>query len=96
MSRSLGDVLAHRVGVSSEPDVSTYSLSLTDRFIIIGSDGVWDFISSEEAVMLVASCNSPEEATRLLVDTAHARWMVEEEGVVDDITCIVVALSANA
>ena len=93
MSRALGDVLAHRVGVSSEPDVTTHELSPNDRFIILASDGVWEFITSEEAVEMVASCNSPEEASKLLVEEAHKRWMVEEEGVVDDITCVIVAFS---
>mmetsp|Transcript_2397 Transcript_2397/g.8829 ORF Transcript_2397/g.8829 Transcript_2397/m.8829 type:complete len:429 (+) Transcript_2397:148-1434(+) len=91
MSRALGDTLAHRVGVSSEPEIRKHELTPDDRFIILASDGLWEFVSSEEAVMITAACNTPEEATMKLVDVAHERWMVEEEGVVDDITVVIVA-----
>ncbi|KAF5836988.1 phosphatase 2C-like domain-containing protein [Dunaliella salina] len=90
MSRALGDALAHQVGVSSEPDHSVVDLTEDDRFIILASDGVWEFITSKEAVDIVAQCDGAEEACRQLVDEAYQRWLVEEEGVVDDITAVVV------
>lgn len=93
MSRALGDALAHRVGVSSTPEISTHELAPTDRFLILASDGIWEFISNEEAVMIAASCNSPDEAAAKLVSEAHARWVQEEDGIVDDITVVVVAFS---
>lgn len=93
MSRALGDALAHRVGVSAVPDVSTHELGPTDRFLILASDGVWEFITNEEAVMIVAGCNSPDEAAEKLVSEAHARWVHEEDGTVDDITVVIVAFS---
>lgn len=55
MSRALGDALGHRVGVSSSPDVSVYEIGPDDRFVILASDGVWEFIENEEAVALTAS-----------------------------------------
>ncbi len=48
MSRSLGDKLAHSLGVISEPSVSHYNLNSSDCFIIIGSDGIWQYLSNEE------------------------------------------------
>ncbi|PNW88452.1 hypothetical protein CHLRE_01g030200v5 [Chlamydomonas reinhardtii] len=90
MSRALGDVLAHQVGVTSEPDHSTMELTPQDKFIVLASDGVWEFISSKEAVDIVAQYESAEEACRQLVDEAYQRWLTEEEGVVDDITAVVV------
>lgn len=95
MSRALGDALAHRVGVSSAPEVRTHKLQPEDRFLILASDGIWEFITNEEAVMIAASCNSPEEAAGKLVSEAHARWVEEEDGIVDDITVVVVAFSHN-
>ncbi|PNH12405.1 putative protein phosphatase 2C 64 [Tetrabaena socialis] len=90
MSRALGDVLAHQVGVTSEPDHSVMELTPQDKFIVLASDGVWEFISSKEAVDIVAQFDSAEEACRQLVDEAYQRWLTEEEGVVDDITAVVV------
>eukprot|EP00967_Tisochrysis_lutea_P128931 scaffold221225_cov22-Tisochrysis_lutea.AAC.1 len=53
-----------RVGVSSEPDHSVIDLTEQDRFIILASDGVWEFITSKEAVDIVAQCDGAEEACR--------------------------------
>ena len=62
------------------------------QFMILASDGVWEFISNQEAVDLVHSVGSrsgPEEAVSALVNEATKRWHAEEE-VVDDITAVVV------
>uniref|UniRef100_A0A7S0YI47 PPM-type phosphatase domain-containing protein n=1 Tax=Polytomella parva TaxID=51329 RepID=A0A7S0YI47_9CHLO len=90
MSRALGDVLAHQVGVISQPDHTVVDLTPQDKFIVLASDGVWEFISSKEAVDIVARFDNAEEACRQLVDEAYSRWLTEEEGVVDDITAVVV------
>ena len=50
VSRSLGDVFGHTVGVSAIPEISYKLLEENDCFIIIGSDGVWDVMSSPEVV----------------------------------------------
>jgi len=89
MTRSFGDLVAASVGVIAEPDVIHHKLTESDRFIIIASDGVWEFISNEEAVEMVASCMSPKEACQVLVDESTKRWKKEED-VVDDITAVVI------
>jgi serine/threonine protein phosphatase PrpC len=53
-----------RVGVSSEPDHSVVELSSQDRFVILASDGVWEFITSKEAVDIVMQFDNAEEACR--------------------------------
>ena len=53
MSRSLGDGLAHTIGVSWEPEVKQLVLEPSDKFIVIASDGVWEFISNEEAAIIM-------------------------------------------
>ena len=53
MSRSLGDRVAHSVGVSSLPEVKTTYLGVDDKFIVIGSDGVWEFLSNEQIAEIV-------------------------------------------
>jgi serine/threonine protein phosphatase PrpC len=49
MSRSLGDYVAHSVGVIAEPIVKEYQLLPEDQILIIASDGVWEFMSNEAA-----------------------------------------------
>jgi serine/threonine protein phosphatase PrpC len=53
MSRSFGDRVAHSVGVSAEPEILEFTLSLNDKFIVIASDGVWEFLSNEDVAQIV-------------------------------------------
>lgn len=46
MSRSLGDSVAHTVGVTCEPEISELVLNSLDKIIVIASDGVWEFLSN--------------------------------------------------
>lgn len=49
MSRSIGDEVAHSIGVSCEADVTRRELhSASDLFIVLASDGVWDFMKPQE------------------------------------------------
>ncbi|CDJ66493.1 hypothetical protein, conserved, partial [Eimeria necatrix] len=67
-------------------------------FFIVASDGVWEFISSEEAVSIVSSyvTGSPTDGKKMkdaadrLAYEAFRRWIDEEGNVVDDVTVIVV------
>ena len=74
MSRSLGDKIAHSVGVSSMPEVLELMLSPDDKIIVIASDGVWEFISNDEVANTVFPFyfeNQPEAAANALVRYAH-------------------------
>lgn len=92
MSRSLGDQVAHSVGVSSLPETTEYILDIDDKFVVIATDGVWEFLSNQEVAEIVMPYyleNQPEAAANAVVRASHARWRQEEE-VVDDITVVVV------
>lgn len=90
MSRALGDSLAHEVGVSSEPGCSVVELDKSHQYLILASDGIWEFMSSQEVVDIVSKCSSVDEGCRELIEEANERWLVEEDGVVDDVTVVVV------
>mmetsp|Transcript_21159 Transcript_21159/g.49169 ORF Transcript_21159/g.49169 Transcript_21159/m.49169 type:complete len:433 (-) Transcript_21159:157-1455(-) len=81
---------------SSKPSVSSYSIDVaSDRFLLLCSDGVWEFISSEEAVVAVSifKRENAMEAAEHLAGMAWKRWMNELGGqVVDDITAVVIHL----
>lgn len=53
MSRSLGDKIAQSVGVSPVPEVKEFLISPQDRFIVLASDGVWEFLPNEEVARIV-------------------------------------------
>ena len=94
MSRSFGDEIAHSVGVSSLPEIKEYNFLKEDMFIVLASDGVWEFISNEEVVNIVKDFylkNDINGALCCLYKEASKRWIMEEE-VIDDITIIIVFL----
>jgi len=88
MTRSFGDLTAASVGVIPTPEVWTRKIEPDDAFIILASDGVWEFIDNDEAVAIVSSAKNPQEAVKLLTDRATALWKEEEE-VIDDITAVI-------
>ena len=95
MSRSFGDEVAHTIGVIVNPEINEYQLLNEDKFIVLASDGIWEFISSEEVVNIVKDYyldNDIEGALTCLYKEASKRWIMEEE-VIDDITIILVFLN---
>jgi len=95
MTRSFGDTIATPIGVSPVPEIYERKLEKTDSFIIIASDGIWEFISNQEAVDIVASAGGdPQKATEMLYAEADKRWRKEEE-VIDDITALVLYLNCG-
>ena len=53
MSRSFGDKVAHSVGVSAEAEIREFLMGVTDKFVVIASDGVWEFLSNEDVAHIV-------------------------------------------
>jgi serine/threonine protein phosphatase PrpC len=89
MSRSLGDVVAHTVGVSSEPEVFEYTLdSARDVFLVLATDGLWEFMSDAEVVRMVGVAKDPQEAVETLIKEANTRWLKEEQVVDDTTVCV--------
>jgi len=93
MTRSFGDQVAGTVGVIAKPEIIDHNIQDNDAFIIIASDGVWEFISSQEAIDIVAKFDNPDAACRAIVSESIARWKREEE-VIDDITAVIVFFTA--
>ena len=67
MSRSLGDSVVHRCGVSAEPETFEHSVCSQDEFLIIATDGVWDVLDNNFACQIVlnamTSASSSSSAT---------------------------------
>lgn len=92
MSRSLGDTVAHTAGVSSEPEFTERELNPeTDKFIVVATDGLWEFVSNEECVNMTLGQVHPSDCVQVLVKEANERWMQEEQ-VIDDTTVIFASL----
>lgn len=95
VSRSFGDLLVKRYGVDCTPEVHTLELCEDDRFMVMASDGVFEFVSSEEVVDVVGRWRergSAQEAAEELVKLATERW-IDDDSVIDDISCVVVFMN---
>lgn len=65
---------------------------------MIASDGVWEFISNDEIAKIVKpfyEAKNAEKAAEAVVKESYLRWKREEEGIVDDITCVIVFLDVK-
>ncbi|CAK60686.1 unnamed protein product (macronuclear) [Paramecium tetraurelia] len=94
MSRSFGDYVAAQVGVISIPEIIKHTFQ-NDKFLIIASDGIWEFLDNQWIIDTVFGYylkNDAEGAVDKLVKEATESWKKEEE-VIDDITCIVAFLN---
>jgi serine/threonine protein phosphatase PrpC len=94
MSRSLGDCMAQNYGVSSDPEIMQVELKSTDKFVILGSDGLWEYVQNQEAVELVRAkleSRQYEESASHLTKVAAERWDVSSDRQ-DDITVVVIFL----
>ena len=90
--------------VSAEPEVTVHKRSVSDEFLIIASDGLWDVVPNELACELVRKCfrgqvrrnvyeafsgNCAAAAATVLAELALAR------GSRDNISVIVVELQRS-
>ncbi|CAN7138745.1 hypothetical protein HID58_037354 [Brassica napus] len=77
MARAFGDFCLKDYGVISVPEFSHRVLTDRDQFIVLASDGVWDVLSNEEVVEVVASAPRRASAARLVVDSAAREWKLK-------------------
>lgn len=92
MSRSIGDLVATTLGVIPEPVFTQNVIDKETNFIIIASDGVWEFLPNEkvtEIVMPYYKKDDPDGACKALINESTS-WWTQEDIVVDDITVIAV------
>ena len=54
MTRSMGDEIAHSVGCSPVPEIIEFQVTKKDKFAVIASDGVWEFLSNDDVAKIVA------------------------------------------
>ena len=93
MTRSFGDTIAHSVGVISEPEIKRYEFNGNEKFIVLASDGIWEYITSEECVNIIKDFYEKNMdaigALNSLVTEAIKRWK-KQDNKIEDITAVVI------
>jgi serine/threonine protein phosphatase PrpC len=77
--------------VIADPELTTTQLGPQHAFLILATDGIWEFISSQKAVEMVARHDNPYDAAKALVAQAYKLWL-QKETRTDDISCVVAFL----
>ena len=93
MTRSFGDYFGSTAGVISEPEVSEYFFKPEDKFIVLASDGLFEFIESQEIVDIIKDYYDKNDIVgccEYLYKESTRKWIEEEEDTIDDITMILV------
>lgn len=97
MSRSFGDRVAKQLGVTCEPEITEHQVTEDDKFLVLGSDGLFEFLSNQEVVKMTAKHWKRREisaAAEELGQRAKREWAAQECGR-DDISCIVLFFGHN-
>ena len=90
MSRSIGDLRGKTVGVIPDPGIMEYDLNKSTKFIIVCSDGVWEFLNNETIMNIGKKHylnNNPNSFCQEVVSTAYKTWE-KNDSTVDDITAV--------
>ena len=92
MSRSIGDMDAKLVGVIPNPEFIEYKIDSKAKYIIVCSDGIWEFLSNEEVMKIANSFylrNDPFGLCQNLTNRSIDFWL-KDDNYVDDITVVAV------
>eukprot|EP00929_Paragymnodinium_shiwhaense_P117840 TRINITY_DN8917_c0_g1_i1.p1 TRINITY_DN8917_c0_g1~~TRINITY_DN8917_c0_g1_i1.p1 ORF type:complete len:533 (+),score=118.55 TRINITY_DN8917_c0_g1_i1:91-1689(+) len=94
MSRSLGDLCVKPYGVIATPQVVQWSYDdMPGAMLLAASDGVWEFIDSQQAAKIILdeleAGRSRQEAVEVLLAASQELWDENEGGqYCDDITAV--------
>ena len=91
MSRSIGDSDGKNLGVIAEPGIIEYTISRNTKYVVLCSDGVWEFLTNEHVKNLGKEfylSNNPNGFCQELIVQSVIEWK-GNDNLVDDITTIV-------
>ena len=92
MSRCIGDLKGKNCGLISEPEIIEYTLDEKSKYMVICSDGVWEFSNNEDIMSIGIEYylkNNIGEFIDKIIKVSEF-WWEKEDIIRDDITAIVV------
>ena len=93
-TRSIGDSVAEQIGVFAEPELLCKELKPDDKFIVLASDGVWEFLTNQSVADMILKFEEPLDACRSVVAESYRLWL-QYEVRTDDITMILAFLEVG-
>ena len=90
ITRSLGDLLAHQIGVISEPSIKVHNILANDKYIVMASSSLWRLMLPDQVIMAIADLGVKDKG--VFCDTLFA-FMKESaqnaDKAIDDTTIII-------
>ena len=87
ITRAFGDIsLKKNMGLIAKPEVKKVEIRLSHKYLVLASDGLWDFVDIKKIHKIVKDQAEPDDIARKLIKTAL------DEGSGDNVTVIVVKL----
>jgi len=77
VTRALGDSYLKDLVTGHPYTTETVIQPDQDEFLILACDGLWDVCSDQEAVDLIRNVRDPQQASKMLVDYALARFSTD-------------------
>ncbi len=90
ITRAFGDHSLKPAGVIANPYIKKHILKITDKFLILASDGVWDGLEDQEAVNYCKEDCSTKDIAQAIVKGAL------DKGSKDNISCLVIRFHSTA
>ncbi len=87
-TRALGDSYFRDVGIISEPSTGEYRIKDEDKWLVVGTDGLFDYAEAEEIGSLLMNFSDPDSAGEAL-----RKKVLNENGGHDNTTFIVISLT---
>lgn len=87
ITRAIGDHKLRRDGVIANPTINRLAIKPTDKWVIIATDGIWDWFEEEDIVNITSKNGA---AAKNVAEEIVKRAL--EQGSRDNITCLVIKL----
>ena len=94
MSRSIGDKIAHDIGVISEPDILCFNINDKCEYLVIGSDGIWQYLENNIVSEIIRPFfveKNAESGVKEIIRKSSLAW-IEKDKIADDITASIIFL----
>ena len=88
-TRSIGDNLSEPLGVYAIPELTTHVLLDLDEYIVVASDGIWEFMTNQQCLDIITAAKNLDDACEAIVSEAYRLWITNEVRT-DDITAIII------
>ena len=92
MSRCIGDLKGKKCGLISEPQIIEYEIDEKSKYMVICSDGVWEFSNNEDVMRMGTEFYKEDNIDEFMdkIIKVSEFWWEKEDIMRDDITAVIV------